>query len=345
MNQLCVVMNSTINFSRFAYKATKPRLTFYERKNKENCPDASEKWSSPDNATQTHCLSARQCTPSSSGKNMSVVPETPDDERPERRGGRFARSAAATRRRKRCRVTSSEESEGESRESGAHRPTTGLFSSALASKRRKRSGELSSAVTRNDPIPDPIPDPDILREQSPVLDRYPIKLSNSNNARSTSLAKKEPREGNSRSDFRVTCKSDVVDLCSTASSDSDFSSTEEISNREMFDIESERENSPQTAFNRRYHQHKSAPTLPPPSPDEDGWLTRRTNVRKPRSKPPSSSNGTYTSGDSGDLSRLRELFPQHSDDFLRGRLRESVSVEEAIACILACDGNEQLYNY
>lgn len=32
-------MNSTINFSRFAYKATKPRLTLYQRGDKENHPD------------------------------------------------------------------------------------------------------------------------------------------------------------------------------------------------------------------------------------------------------------------------------------------------------------------
>ena len=331
MNQLCCVMNSTVNFSRFAYKATKPRLTFYERKDKENCPEASEKSSSPVNATQTQSFSARQCTQLSSGKNMSVVPETPDDERPERRGGRFATSAATTGRRKRYRVpsgsSSEDESERESREAvrgGAHGPKAGLFSSALVSKRRKRSTELSTVTSD--------PDPDLLREHSPVLERHSI-----HNARSTSLAKKQSRGRNSRLQSRVACRSDVIDLCSTASSDSDLSSSEEISNHEVFDIKSECQ---QMTFNQRC-RHKSAPTLPPPSPDEDGWLTRRTNMRKPQLKPPSSSNSTCTctSSDSGNLSRLRELFPQHSDDFLRGRLRESVSVDEAIAIILACDGN------
>ena len=322
-------MNSTINFSQFAYKATKPRLAFYQRNDKENRRDVPANPASPVNATRVHCHQSG--TPSSSAKKTSVVPETAEDEWPVKRRGRFMKSAAATGRKKRWRIPSSSSSDGEgggrSRElvrvGSVQGTKTGLFSSALLSKRRKRSGELVESD----------PNPDLWKERSQGVERH---SSHGSSVRSASLvdrersAKEEMRERNNRLQFGVTCRNDVVDLCTTASSDSD---SEEITKRDVFDI------NPKTICNRR-RQHKPATTLPPPSPDEDGWLTRRNKTRKPQSQPPSSSNSTSTSGNGEDVSRLRELFPQFSDDFLRGRLGESAGgMDEAIASILACDGN------
>ena len=345
-------MNPTNSFSQFAYKALKPRLTFYERRDKENHPDV------PPTATGPHSpINASQgSTPT--GKTVSVVPETPDDERPVKRRSTSANASMATGRRKRCRLPSSSASEVEAEDrvggshekehGGARGTKSGLFSFTVVSKRQKRSGEPSFAINESAP-PNTIArnsgGNQTEKEQSLVrpwkASHHKVSPSFLHNG-NTGM-QKEVRERSSRLHFRrrVAC-SEVVDLCTDTDSEFDSSQSEEDSvKREVFEVKSDSETESDLGTIGSQRQ-RCKPTSSIPSLSGDGWLSRRTQS-KPQPKPVSSFNSTCISDNKGDsdLSRLRELFPGRTDNYLMERLVACADIDGAIASILASDGNMQ----
>ena len=320
-------MNGSDNFSRFAYKPAKPRLTFYERSGKENRPAGSSRPSSPNNAIRAGscCVSS---TPASSEKRVTIVPETPNDEK-----STNSRPMKATNgRRKRWRVPSSSdssssevESESESREKdpGAPRRTqSGLFSSVVVSKRRKRSENPSIFPVTSDVCHNSTPKRKLSRVRHLLKSPHCI------------------REG-SNTPFN-TIKSitahDECRGCTVSLSDGEEKGavlSDQVIEIESSDFECSIE---RPVDQKRSKKHMSS--VPPFSLGGDGWLTRRGRRKgggvKAVTQPPHRLSASFVGGD---LSCLQELFPQHSEEFLRKQLLASTGgVDEAIATILASDG-------
>lgn len=322
-------MSSTIDFSQFAYRATKPRLTFYERRDKENRPDAPPKQSIPINAAQTSSpksLGVRHRGPGSSEKTVTVVAETPDDERLSMNRGCDRRRPTATGkqlRRKRLRLSStSSESENESRETdqgggdGGARETK-LFSTALVSKRRKRSGGEGQTFPVNDITSKPSLDTSIPQQRE-----HTLNLSNST----------EPASGDkSNVELGVRESGHSQQVLKKKLSDNDDDDEE----FKEFNLKSDLKCSVGKGRGKKYESrpHSSFEK-------EDGWLTSR---RKPQSNRHTSFNGINDMigghDDRGEVGHLRELFPQYSDEFLRQQLHTCTEgMNEAIANILTYDG-------
>ena len=326
-------MNSTINFSRFAYKATKPRLTFYQRGDKENHPDGRNP-PSPINA-RPETTGARHYTPTSI-KQLSVVPETPDDEWPMKRANNSRAPAMASGKRKRWRIPSSSEeeieSECESRETekgGARGTKCGLFSSTVVSKRQKRSGEPTYPINKCAPSLTNTKDTKTETESD-----HQTKKTLPGDDLST--------RGNTGLGFRRKLgQRNIIDLCTD--SEPEFSQSEDkgditVSAKcKLSDVnsDSETENDLQTSCVQRPRPKPAPPRVP--SPTSDGWLTRRGRSNK-ESKPQLSSVLDRTPDIEVDVRRLRELFPQHSDEYFREILNLCSDVDGAIAHILASDG-------
>ena len=351
-------MNAAINFSRFAYRSAKPRLTLYERHDKENLPAAASRRSpTPNNATPIPSTRSARDTPRGGNERRlpTVVPETPDEESVSScgRGRRRMRPAAERdRRRKRQRLSSSSSSSGgetetESRDAGRGsgardgRRTGGLFGSLQVSKRQKRSVELS--VFEYQPNSD--------KKSPPKNDR------------------KEAAGGESSELTDSPPPVSKLKCCGRRNLESDSS-------------ESESEECCEVSQRNRGSATTTLVTLPP-AQCEDGWLTCR---RKPLHSltTTTSSNGTGRRrrrggvkagemkdgrpgerwerelvgqnkedstlregrpGEAKELDSLRQLFPQYSEMFLRDRLRESAAMDEAVASILASDGKFTLNIY
>ena len=147
------VMNAAIDFSRFVYKQTKPRLSLYEDPGKENRADAARGSPVPNNAHLSP-ERARRMSPRACGRGRhTVVPETPDEERVSAgEGRRRMRPAAAKEKRKRRRLSSSSssgsgnESRDLERVGGGARGRTG---SPLSNKRQKRKNGESLFQSNN----------------------------------------------------------------------------------------------------------------------------------------------------------------------------------------------------
>ena len=335
-------MNVAIDFSQFAYRPTKTRLTLYEHRDKENLPlspEASRRSPTPNNATPIPSPRGARDTLRGGNERLPVVPETPDEERSSSCGRkrRRMRPAADRERRKRQRLSSSSssETETESRDAervGGARGSGGLFGSLHVSKRRKRSVELS------------------LFEYRPNCKSPPnVRRSEENHKEETTGDESSKDTDSPSSDSKPECRAIL-----TLESDS-ASECEEYKRRGV--------------------------TPPRPLPCDDGWLTCRrkpgkaqqmahslttsssNNCRKGRrrktggtgermegklggrreGRPGESKAGGMRPGDSREMQCLRQLFPQYSDVFLRGRLRESTGMDEAVASILASDGKFTLH--
>lgn len=336
-------MTSAFDFSRFAYKATKPRLTFYKSSDKENRPESTPRPSSPINAHQHHLHSVRSashCTPTSEAKTVTVVPETPDEERSMSR--RHARASKGRERRKRWRIPSSScseaENENESRETGSgdsNARVGGLFSSTVVSKRRKRSGEWSSPQRetslgiregrrgRETLVP-------TAQQHVTYLGVAPSEPS-SPSLSDMSRDRERGRETYRDTKYRSEGGDDAVDLCTTSVANSD---NEKVSTTE---VDTNKVNSDSEVSKFR-HTHTSQahldPSHLPPSPASPSWHCRRKKKKK------SSTLSNSGSPRGGDLSRLRELFPQHGEEFLREKLLAAVGVNEAVANILSTEDGE-----
>ena len=232
----------------------------------------------------------------------------------------------------------------------------GLFSSAVVSKRRKRNGEQriedgGAEMSRKD----------IQTEKPTKLPGRPLKVDEYMVDAAPSVRDVETEEGGvgKRSGelrFRKRVSKDVVDLCTDSEDDSVCSvavrrgSRGERSSlpRGVFEFtsDSESESELQSVMaSKAVKRSKCTKSharniLRPASPDSDGWFSRRappSNQRKPQSKQPPPVNVTDRRGD---LTRLKELFPQHEESYLRGKLEECCNVvEEVIANILASEGS------
>ena len=291
----------------------------------------------------------------------------------------------AGRRRKRWRIPSSSdedaararaiETESGSRDihSGCAGNTTstgvaaagGLFSSAVVSKRRKRNGEQriedgGAEVSRKDirtKKPTKLPG----RFLKPLkVDEYMIDAAPSVRDVETEEGGVGKRSGELR--FRKRVSNDIVDLCTDSEDDSVYSvavrrgSRGERSSlpRGVFEFTSDSESESELqsvmaskAVKRSKRTKSNAQNIVrPASPDSDGWFSRRappSNQRKSQSKQPPPVN---VSDRRGDLTRLKELFPQHEESYLRGKLEECCDVvEEAIANILPSEGSVYYTHY
>lgn len=316
-------MNPTISFSRFAYKATKPRLTFYQQGDKENRPGSTPKPRSPINAIQDSDRCVRHCTPKSCEKKVSVVPETPDDELPMKRANTSKGLAMASGKRKRWRVPSSSEeeikSESDSRETrkgGARGTKCGLFSSTVVSKRKKMCGESTYPINENAFAVTTSKD----STESEPWKEFERKSTHVKLTAMQDEISKRSRRKNFKG--RIVQKR-ITDLCSDT--DSEFGQSHIGEDRTDSEVDED--------VCVRQPRPKPAPSIP--SPTEDGWLTRRGRSHWGR-KPQSSANSI--SAIEGDVGRLKELFPQHSEEYLRGILAMCSDVDGAIANILASDG-------
>ena len=340
-------MNVAIDFSQFAYRPTKTRLTLYEHRDKENLPlspEDSRMSPTPNNATPIPSPRGARDTLRGGNERLTAVPETPDEETSSYCGRRRRRmrSAADRERRKRRRLSSSSsnetetETETESRDServGGARGSGRLFGPLHVSKRRKRSVELS-------------------------LFEYRANCKSPPNVRGSEENHEEETTGDE--------SSKVTDSPSPAT---------KPERRAILTLESDSAS--------ECEEYERRDTTPPcPLPCDDGWLTCRrkpgkglqqmahslttsssNNCRKGRSRktggtgerkegklgerreggPGESKAGGMRPGDSREMDSLRQLFPQYSDMFLRDRLKESTSMDEAVASILASDGKFALH--
>lgn len=325
-------MNSAINFSRFAYKATKPRLTFYQPGDKENRPDGRNP-PSPINA-HPETTGERHYTPTSI-KKLSVVPETPDDEWPMKRANNSRAPAMASGKRKRWRVPSSSEeeieSECESRDvaKGDPRETKcGLFSSTVVSKRQKRSGESTYPINK------------CALDSLTIIEDTKTETESEHQTKNTVTCDDISTRGNTGLHFRGRISQrNIIDLCTDSESECSQSDNEgdiTVSAKckvSEVNSDSETENDVQTHVRRP----RPKPARRVPSPTSDGWFTRRGRSNKERKPKPSSALDS-TPDIEVDVCRLRELFPQHSNEYLREILNVCSDVDGAIAHILASDG-------
>lgn len=309
-------MSAAINFSQFAYRSTKPRLTFYERSDKENVPVSPvspRRSPTPNNATSNPGPRSARDTPRGENERLTVVPETPNEERSSascRRRRRMRPAAERESRRKRQRLSSSSssETETESRDAekvgGARGPTRGggLFGSTLVSKRQKRSVELSFFEYRPNPS----------KKSSP-------------NAPRRDDHRKEAAESSEVTDSPSPVSKPQCQKQPTVESDSESGLEESFIRRR---------DSPTAS---RLSLSTSSP------PQQDGWLTCRRRQGKPQQKLHALTSGRDVRkkarvGECRELRSLSQLFPQYSERFLRDRLRSSAGVDEAVASILASDG-------
>ena len=307
-------MSAAINFSQFAYRSTKPRLTFYERSDKENVPVSPvspRRSPTPNNATSNPGPRSARDTPRGEKERLTVVPETPDEERSSASGRRRRRMRPAAeresrRKRQRLSSSSSSETETESRDAekvgGARGRTRG--GGTLVSKRQKRSVELSFFEYR----------PNSSKKSSP-------------NA---------PRRDDHRKEAADEGSSEVTDSPSPVS---------KSQCQKQPTIESDSESGLEESFicwrDRPTASRLSLSTSP--SSQQDGWLTCRRGQGKPQQKLHALTSGRDVRkkarvGECRELESLRQLFPQYSERFLRERLRSSAGVDEAVASILASDG-------
>ena len=232
----------------------------------------------------------------------------------------------------------------------------GLFSSAVVSKRRKRNGEQridgGAEMSRKKDIQTEKPTKSPGRPLK--VDEYMVDAAPSVHDVETEEGGVGKRSGELR--FRKRVSKDVVDLCTDSEDDSVCSvavrrgSRGERSSlpRGVFEFTSDSESESELqsvmaskAVKRSKRTKSDARNiLRPASPDSDGWFSRRappSNQRKPQSKQPPPVNVTDRRGD---LTRLKELFPQHKESYLRGKLEECCNVvEEVIANILASEGS------
>ena len=314
------VMNAAIDFSRFVYKQTKPRLSLYEDPGKENRADAARGSPVPNNAHLSP-ERARRMSPRACGRGRpTVVPETPDEERVSAgEGRRRMRPAAAKEKRKRRRLSSSSSSESgnESRDLERVGGARGRTGSPLSNKRQKRKNGKSL-----------------------------FQSNNTNYSGDEEGVKEGERDLVPRGllDSKINCES---------SNESDIESGSSSEYEEV----------------RPTDTQLPPPPPPPPLAAEDGWLSSRTrpprvnhqrdrqrvNQRdrqrvKQRDKQCVSQRdrqhylsrcGAVSTGAverRRDLESLKELFPGQSESVLRERLNECSGVDEAIASILASDG-------
>ena len=349
-------MDGAFNFRRFAYKATRPRLTFYEKSDKENRPNAPAEPSSPNNALRPPLGgSSRHCTPTSDGKKVRVIPETMS-----------RRHVRAWRKRWRIPSTSScseVESENESRERESdHGARGGLFSSALVSKRRKRSEGWGSKEEEEVQLD--------IREgcrpgrrgsQEVEFEGSTPHVTVSRSTRGATLAcgvvsggvEGEVREGRGVREERGVRKEGVGgkvrypkcpsergerSLFTSTGVESD-SETDSGARIQTINIDSDSEIG-QSRHSRCKLRHANPSRSPSLSPSRGGgWLTRRGRGRgRGRRRGNIVSSSSSGSLDEGELGRLRDLFPQHSEELLRKRLLSSGGINEAVADILATDG-------
>ena len=305
-------MNAVIDFSRFVYKQTKPRLSLYEDPGKENRADAARGSPVPNNAHLSP-ERARRMSPRACGRGRhTVVPETPDEERVSAgEGRRRMRPAAAKEKRKRRRLSSSSSSESGNESRDLERVGGGARGRTLSNKRQKRKNGESLFQSNNTNYSG---DEDGVKEGE--RDLVPRGLL----------------------DSKINCES---------SNESDIES----------------------GSSSEYEEVSQIPPPPPPLAAEDGWLSSRTrpprvNHQRDRQRVNQrdrqrvkqrdkqrvkqrdrqhylSRCGAVSTGPverRRDLESLKELFPGQSERVLRERLNECSGVDEAIASILASDG-------
>lgn len=310
-------MNSAINLSLFAYKRRGSCLSAHTS-GKENLPSEPHDRLLP--RPPIDAPPARGHTPTASRSRASVVPETPDKEWPLSSSSSpqgAVRMAQARGRRKRNRLDSSSDEETVSRDS------VSLFSNTVTCKRRKRNGEITGREMQEEGTSRKEEE----RKQKICLTEervvHPQKKVQCNMSHRT-VKRKNGRIG----------KGEAVNLCIDTNSESEEEEEEEIEeeaeveSRPVCAAQKEERIATTVAERKRRKPRKGAARTLLPAPPTGGWFTRRGRSRvshSPQDK-------------ERDVVRLKEMFPQHEETYLRSRLEQCCSVEEAIAEILATEG-------
>ena len=234
-------------------------------------------------------------------------------------------------KRKRNRLGSSSDEE-----ETASRDVVSLFSTTLTCKRRKRNGET--------------PEGEVEEEEGAGSERERKRkmLSLTDERVFHPQQKMQCDVSLKRENGRIRKEENykVINLCIDANSESDEEDEEEEEEEEekeeeeeevgeMYAAQKEEIIISTVAERKRRKPRKGAAQTLLPAPPTGGWYTTRRGRSHVARSP---------LGKERDVVRLKEVFPQHEESYLKSRLEQCCSVEEAIADILATEGRAMLMN-
>lgn len=230
-------------------------------------------------------------------------------------------------KRKRSRLSSSSDEE-----ETASRDSVSLFSNTVTCKRRKRNGEMSKRERQKE---------EAGREEKTKQNKPSLtegRASHFQQMMQYSMPHRTVKKQNGRIRRR-----EVINLCIDTNSESEVEGKEveeegeeeEEEEKEEKESESEGESSvaqkevtiTSIVTGRRRKPRKKATRTLPPVPLIGGWYTRRGRSR-------------VSHDQERGVAHLKEMFPQHEESFLKSRLEQCSTVEEAIADILATEGRD-----